>query len=191
MNYTASLTMSTILQSTGLDARNRANLTGLPSRVDPVTALTPNAFERSDLALLIDEMSLGVVLVNSSGQVCHSSRAARESMLNSNLLRVQAGQLQATSPVDHKALLDALSQARNGLRSLLELSSNGASLFLSVVPLARQFAESGAAIGLFFSAFRNLRHASVSLVCPQIQSDVQRARSADFFMLRLVHTRNC
>jgi DNA-binding CsgD family transcriptional regulator len=150
MNYTASLTMSTILQSTGLDARNRAHSTEVPFRVDPVTALTPDSFERSDLALLIDEMSLGVVLVNSSGQVCHSSRAAQDSMLNSNLLRVQAGQLQASSPADHKALLDALCQARNGLRSLLELSSNGASLLLSVVPLARQFAESGAAIGLFF-----------------------------------------
>jgi DNA-binding CsgD family transcriptional regulator len=150
MTYAASLTINTILQSIGLDARNRVHSTGLPSRVDPVTTLTPDAFERSDLAQLIDEMSLGVVLVSSSGQVCQSSRAARDSMLSSNLLRVQADQLQATSAADHKALLYVFCRARNGLRSLLELSSNGASLLVSVVPLAKQFASSGATIGVFF-----------------------------------------
>lgn len=121
----------------------------LPGAYTAVPLARPE-FDTQDLTALLDELYLGVLLVSSSGQVIHANQASRDAMANSGLLSVQAGQLCAATPAEHKALLAALTNANNGVRSLLSLSANGASLLLSVVPPANSSAAGGGSIALFF-----------------------------------------
>ena len=110
-------------------------------------------FDTQDLTALLDELSLGVLLVSPSGQVIHANQASRDAMANSGVLSVHAGQLCAATPAEHKALLAALTNASKGVRSLLSLSANGAGLLLSVVsvvPPATSRAAGGGSIALFF-----------------------------------------
>ena len=86
------------------------------------------------LTALVDEMSQGVMLVSPFGQVFHSNRASCDAMARSGALTVQHGQLQATAPEDHDALLAALVNAGKGERSLIRLCFRRESLLLSVVP---------------------------------------------------------
>lgn len=121
----------------------------LPGAYTAVPLARPE-FDTQDLTALLDELSLGVLLVSPSGQVIHANQASRDAMADSGVLSVQAGQLCAASPAEHKALLAALTNASNGVRSLLSLSANGAGLLLSVVPPANLSAAGGGSIALFF-----------------------------------------
>lgn len=121
----------------------------LPGAYTAVPLARPE-FDTQDLTALLDELSLGVLLVSPSGQVIHANQASRDAMANSCVLSVHAGQLCAASPAEHKALLAALTNASNGVRSLLSLSANGAGLLLSVVPPANPSAAGGGSIALFF-----------------------------------------
>ena len=121
----------------------------LPGAYTAVPLARPE-FDTQDLTALLDELSLGVLLVSPSGQVIHANQASRDAMADSGVLSVQAGQLCAASPAEHKALLAALTNASNGVRSLLSLSANGAGLLLSVVPPANPSAAGGGSIALFF-----------------------------------------
>ena len=121
----------------------------LPGAYTAVPLARPE-FDTQDLTALLDELSLGVLLVSPSGQVIHANQASRDAMADSGVLSVQAGQLCAASPAEHKALLAALTNASNGVRSLLSLYANGADLLLSVVPPANPSAAGGGAIALFF-----------------------------------------
>lgn len=121
----------------------------LPGAYTAVPLARPE-FDTQDLTALLDELSLGVLLVSPSGQVIHANQASRDAMADSGVLSVHAGQLCAASPAEHKALLAALTNASNGVRSLLSLSANGAGLLLSVVPPANPSAAGGGSIALFF-----------------------------------------
>ena len=121
----------------------------LPGAYTAVPLARPE-FDTQDLTALLDELSLGVLLVSPSGQVIHANQASRDAMADSGVLSVHAGQLCAASPAEHKALLAALTNASNGVRSLLSLYANGADLLLSVVPPANPSAAGGGSIALFF-----------------------------------------
>lgn len=125
---------------------------GLPAARPPAHSV-PSGFEPHVLASLLNEISVGILMVSPSGQVLYSNLASRDAMASSGLLSVQSEQLFAASPADHNALLLALANASKGVSGLLRLSVGGASLTLSVVPAASA-ATSGIpgiqAITLFF-----------------------------------------
>lgn len=110
----------------------------------------PSGFGPHVLASLLNEISVGILMVSPSGQVFHSNLASRDAMASSGLLSVQGEQLCAASPADHNALLLALANASNGVSGLLRLSAGGASLLLSVVPAASAASSGFQAITLFF-----------------------------------------
>ncbi len=125
---------------------------GLPAARPPAHSV-PIGFEPHVFASLLNEISVGILMVSPSGQVLYSNLASRDAMASSGLLNVQGEQLFAASPADHNALLLALANASKGVSGLLRLSVGGASLTLSVVP-ASSAATSGIpgiqAIRLFF-----------------------------------------
>ncbi len=89
------------------------------------------------LSLLVDILAHGVVVVGERGQLFHVNQAGRAELNRHRLLSKVGGEIQAVSPVNHKTLQDALHKAAGGKRSLINLSAEGMSLSLAVVPLKR------------------------------------------------------
>lgn len=90
------------------------------------------------LALVLEELDYGLLLVDASGELLHSNRAARMVLHDSHPLQLLGGQLRARLSQDIKPLFDALSQAQNdGRRCLLRLGEGSEQANVVVVPLDR------------------------------------------------------
>ena len=87
------------------------------------------------LALLVDALAHGVVVVSERGQVVHVNQAARTELGCGRALSEARGAIYAVEPDDRRVLQNALAQAASGKRSLINLSGGGSSLSLAVVPL--------------------------------------------------------
>ena len=87
------------------------------------------------LALLVDALAHGVVVVTARGQVVHVNQAARTELGCGRALSEARGEIYAVAPGDRRVLQNALTQAASGKRSLINLSGGGSSLSLAVVPL--------------------------------------------------------
>lgn len=105
----------------------------------------------SDLALLVDELSHGVLVTSASGQLLHANHAARHELARCKVLGVHEGQLHTADARNNRILEQALSKADNGLRSLIALRSEALRLSIAVVPLRSQQGRPSAGIALIFS----------------------------------------
>lgn len=89
------------------------------------------------LALLMDELAYGVLVVRLDGQLLHANQAARHELGRFHALGAAQNALQTRSPENDKLLQDALAKVAEGKRSLITLAGldNSPSLTLAVLPL--------------------------------------------------------
>lgn len=87
------------------------------------------------LALMLDEIDYGMVLVTDGARVLHVNHAACAEIDSGHPLCLHGDALHARLPADAPALQDALQAAQRGLRRLLTLGEPGRSFALAVVPL--------------------------------------------------------
>lgn len=89
------------------------------------------------LALMLDEVDYGLVLLGEYGQVIHLNHLARVALeSDAHPLELHGRQLQARQATDQEALVDAMAGAAGrGRRCLLKLGTAGRSTMVSVVPL--------------------------------------------------------
>jgi DNA-binding CsgD family transcriptional regulator len=90
------------------------------------------------LALLVDELAHGVLVVTAQGRILHANQAARRELERAAVLGAERGELKALMPADAKAFQNAMAKAVAGKRSLIRLSTEGVGFTLAVVPLQRQ-----------------------------------------------------
>jgi DNA-binding CsgD family transcriptional regulator len=89
------------------------------------------------LALLMDELAHGVMVVNLEGKLLHANQAARQELARRALAGVATGRWQQALRSDEaKPLQDALQKAGDGKRSLVTVAlGSGAPLAMAVIPL--------------------------------------------------------
>jgi DNA-binding CsgD family transcriptional regulator len=120
----------------------------------PTTQLVSARFDSSSadlLALLVDELANGVMIVNTQGWILHANRAALSALQRGAGLATTHGGLKLKSTADQSRLALALGQAVSGKRSLIRLEDAGGSTNLAVVPLTRQSAGPCDRIALLLS----------------------------------------
>lgn len=95
------------------------------------------------LALVLEELDYGVLLLTRHGELMHCNRAARLALEQGHPLQLQGSLLRARLAKDAKALGDALAQAEvEGRRCLLRLGDAEAQANVVVVPLNRDVQQS-------------------------------------------------
>ncbi len=87
------------------------------------------------MAMMLDEIDYGMLLLDGDGQVVHVNQAARAEMNTEHPLQQLGQELRARWPHDVARLHDALANARRGLRKLLTLGVKGHPLSLAVIPI--------------------------------------------------------
>lgn len=101
------------------------------------------------MALALDEIDYGLVMIGEDGSVMHANHAARMELEGQHPLMLEGRQLRARDLRDQTALVDALQGAsRRGLRRLLSLGDGEQRAGVSVVPLPLLPGESSAAATL-------------------------------------------
>lgn len=90
------------------------------------------------LALLMDELAHGVILVTAQCRILHANQVARRELQRAAVLGTDRGELKVPVPADAKAFQHAMGKAVAGKRSLIKLATGGADFTLAVVPLQRQ-----------------------------------------------------
>jgi DNA-binding CsgD family transcriptional regulator len=90
------------------------------------------------LALLVDELAHGVLVVSAQGRILHTNQAARRELDRAAVLGAERGELKVLMPADAKAFQGAMGKAVAGRRSLIRLAAEGVDFSLAVVPLQRQ-----------------------------------------------------
>ncbi len=90
------------------------------------------------LALLVDELAHGVLLVTAQCRILHANQAARRELEHAAVLGSNWGELKVLMPADAKAFQNAMGKAVAGKRSLIKLAAEGVDFTLAVVPLQRQ-----------------------------------------------------
>lgn len=116
-------------------------------------AFAPNALDGTagGLSLVIDELAYGVLLATVKGQLLHANLAARHELARRKVLAIHEGQLQATDPVQARLLLQALTKAEGGRRSLVALRSGASRLSVAVVPLRAERPRDTPSVALLLS----------------------------------------
>ncbi len=87
------------------------------------------------MAMMLDEIDYGMLLLDGDGQVLHVNQAARAEMTAEHPLHQQGDRLHARRSQDAVRLDEALADARRGLRKLLTLGEHGQALSLAVIPI--------------------------------------------------------
>ena len=130
--------------------------TGQPDTALPLAAvnLISDSFDASAdlLALLVDELAHGVMIVNPQGWILHANRAALGALQRGVGLATTHGGLKLKSVSDQKSLTQALEQAAGGKRSLTRFKGTGGCTSLAMVPLNRQSAGPCDRIALLLSS---------------------------------------
>lgn len=91
------------------------------------------------LACVLDELDVGVLVLDMEGQLRHANRRARHELTADHPLQLFAGRIRAREAADvaplHLALQAALTQGR---RKLLTLDREGEALAVAVLPVTEQ-----------------------------------------------------
>jgi len=87
------------------------------------------------LALLMDELAYGVVVIRTDGRLLHANEAARHELERRRVLEVRQHSVAAGNAEDTVILHDAVARAAAGKRSMITLAGEGPSLTLVVLPL--------------------------------------------------------
>ena len=89
------------------------------------------------LALMLDEIDYGMLLLAEGASVLHANHAARRELDASHPLQLIGGELRVARSADLLPLREALAGARErGLRRLISLGEGGQRVSVAVVPLA-------------------------------------------------------
>ena len=115
------------MQETGLLEEGRPLSIG-ETELDSTAAL---------LALLVDELAHGVLLVTAQCRILHANQVARRELERAAVLGAERGELKVLMPADAKAFQHAMAKAVAGKRSLIKLATAGVDFTLAVVPLQR------------------------------------------------------
>ncbi len=89
------------------------------------------------LALTLDEIDYGVLLLADDGQVLHANHMARSELDAGHPLQLLGRELRARHPHDVLRLHEALAGAQRGLRKLLTLGEAAHGVSVAVIPLPR------------------------------------------------------
>jgi len=87
------------------------------------------------LALMLDEIDYGMLLLGEDNQVLHANHAARADLDDDHPLQLLGRELRARLPQDVARLNDALAAAQRGLRRLVTLGERQDPFSIAVVPL--------------------------------------------------------
>lgn len=107
--------------------------------------LAPAASSHDPIVLLLrvlDEIDYGLILVDESAQVRFANHVALRECAAGPTVRMRDGIVSMQQESDQSALLKALSAARLGARSLLQLHSTAETQMVAIVPLAGASATS-------------------------------------------------
>ncbi len=89
------------------------------------------------LALALDEMDYGVVLLDDSFRVIYANHQARSDLLDNHPLQLLGEELRVLRPVDQRPLEEALlAAAKRGIRRLIHIGEEAQQVSVSVVPLS-------------------------------------------------------
>jgi len=89
------------------------------------------------LALMLDEIDYGMLLLGDDATVLHANHAARSELDAAHPLQLLGGELRVAQPQDLLPLREALAEARQrGLRRLVNLGQGEHRVSVAVVPLA-------------------------------------------------------
>lgn len=103
------------------------------------------------LALLVDELAHGVLLISAQGRILHANQVARRELERGVVLNTRRGELEVASPAGGKAFQHALAKALSGKRSLIKLCAKDAGFMLAVIPLNHRAGAPCEHIALFLS----------------------------------------
>ena len=103
------------------------------------------------LALLVDELAHGVLVVSAQGWILHANQAARRELAQAVVLKAHRGEFQVVSKADSKLFKKAFDHSVEGLRSLVKLSAGGVACTLALVPLGPQAGRRCERIAVFLS----------------------------------------
>lgn len=108
--------------------------------LEAVTPFSPDEIDSAPalLALLVDELAHGVLVVSAQGKILHANQAARRELDHAVVLGAERGELKVLMPADAKAFQNAMGRAMAGKRSLIKLAAEGVDFSLALVPLQRQ-----------------------------------------------------
>ena len=96
------------------------------------------------LALMLDEIDYGMLLLAEDATVLHANHAARSELDAAHPLQLLGGELRVAHPQDLLPLREALAEARQrGLRRLVNLGQGEHRVSVAVVPLAAAIGEAG------------------------------------------------
>lgn len=104
------------------------------------------------LALLMDEMAHGALVVSAEGRLLHANQAARHELGRSRVLGTRQHLLQACTAQGDRVLKEAFAKAALGKRSLIEMdATSGPRLAAAVMPLKSPAPDGPANVGLLFA----------------------------------------
>jgi DNA-binding CsgD family transcriptional regulator len=119
------------------------------------SALRPRSPEIIDspdvLALVMDAMAHGVIVVKVDGSIAHENQAARGELNRERLLGRLGNKIVAAHSADAKLLQAAIGKAAAGKRGLITLTGGGCNLAIAVVPLKRDADPWECRVALFFA----------------------------------------
>jgi DNA-binding CsgD family transcriptional regulator len=104
------------------------------------------------LAVLLDEMAHGILVVSAQGRVVHANQAGRQELSRRQTVSLHEGHVQAADTAQSRVLLQAVAKAGNGRRSMVILrAEGGSSLSVAVLPLRSDPGSQAASVALVFS----------------------------------------
>jgi DNA-binding CsgD family transcriptional regulator len=95
------------------------------------------------LALILEEISHGVLLLDAHGELLYANQLGRHELRLARMVRLAQGRLVAADACHEHRLARALSDARAGLRSMVQLRPGNEAPLLAFVPLAASGDEGG------------------------------------------------
>ena len=106
-----------------------AQFGNLPGPAGASTAIEPL------IALLLDEIGHGVILLRDGGKVVHLNHAAQQEIRTGRSVAIVDGNLCACRARDGTVLGDALAGARRGLRKLVRLGIENERVAVALIPI--------------------------------------------------------
>ena len=106
------------------------------------------------VAMLLDQLDYGVVLLRDGAQVVHLNHAARAWVLRGRSLDIVDGMLRTRCQADASAMAEALAASRRGLRRLVTLGAEGARVAVALIPISDPTNGGAALTALVFGRSR-------------------------------------
>ena len=113
------------------------------------------------VAMLLDELDYGVVLLRDGAHVVHMSHAARVWVHGGQSLDIAGGVLRARRHAEATSLAEGLAAARRGLRRLVTLGAQGARVSVALIPIGEPTDGSVPLTALVFGRSRLCERISV------------------------------